>query len=173
VFNMEIILVRHGKADNSEDTMDDTKRSLTPDGRKKLQKTLPSLGLLIKNMDKAQIWTSPLDRAVQTAEIIARLFNLQDIQQYDFIRSGDFAGFTDALAGVKASATIIVVGHEPSLGEWAQQLCGLALPFKKGAAAGISVGKLNPLESELLWFFQPQPIGRLSETLLNNSFHCK
>jgi phosphohistidine phosphatase SixA len=170
---MEIILVRHGKAGNAADNMDDAKRPLTPGGRKKLQQTMPSLRLLVKNLDKAQIWSSPLERAVQSAGILAKLFSIPEIKQFDFIAEGNFTGLTDALESVKASSTIIIVGHEPSLSEWSQQLCGVALPFKKGAAAGLSIGKLNPLESELLWFFQPQPIGRLSETLMNNSFHCK
>lgn len=160
---MEIILVRHGKAGNTADIMDDAKRPLTSGGRKKLEQTMPSLERLVKNLGKAQIWSSPLARAVQTAGIIAKLFSIPEIKQFDFISEGNFAALTEALASEKTSSTIIIVGHEPTLSEWSQRLCGVSLPFKKGAAAGIRVGKQNPLESELLWFFQPQPIGRMNE----------
>ena len=150
---------------------DDARRTLTSEGRKKLHKNLPSLGLLVKNLDKAQIWTSQLDRARQTADILAKIFKVSDVQTCDFIENGDMTALSEALAGVRPSATIIIVGHEPYLSEWSRQLCGLALPFKKGAAAGFKVSGLNPPAAELLWFFQPQPIGRLGETLFSNGLH--
>lgn len=165
---MDIILVRHGKADTTLADQEDARRSLTPDGRKKLHQTMPSLGLLIKNLAKAQIWTSPLDRAIQTGEIIGRLFNLTDTKICDFIGDGDYTAFRSALASEKSSSTIIIVGHEPHLNAWGQQLCGCSLPFKKGSAAAIRITSLEPQAAELLWFFQPQALGRLSENWFSN-----
>ncbi|HAL74892.1 MAG TPA: hypothetical protein DCM45_07395 [Clostridiales bacterium] len=65
---MELILIRHGKAEDRQEMTDDSLRKLTAEGKKRLHKTLPSLGLLVKNIEKAQIWTSPLVRARQAAE---------------------------------------------------------------------------------------------------------
>lgn len=165
---MDIILIRHGKADMNPAEQDDARRKLTPDGRKKLHQTMPSLGLLVKSLDKAQLWTSPLVRAVQTGEIIASVFGVQDVRTADFIGDGDYSAFLAALAVEKVSSTIIVVGHLPHLSDWSQHLCGAALPFKKGSAAAIRISSLEPLEAELLWFFQPQALGRLSENWFSN-----
>jgi phosphohistidine phosphatase len=165
---MDIILVRHGKADMTVSEQEDARRSLTPDGRKKLHKTMPSLGLLVKNLAKAQIWTSPLDRAVQTGEILARLFGLPGTRTCDFIAEGDYAAFLAALSAEKASSIIVVVGHLPHLSDWSQQLCGCSLPFKKGSAAAIRIGSLEPMEADLLWFFQPLALGQLGESWFSN-----
>jgi len=160
---MELVLIRHGKAEEQSEKSEDAKRALSADGKKKLLKTMPSLGLLIKNPGKAQIWTSQLDRATQSADVISKLFNIQEIKHFDFISDGNFSALTDALAKVKPSSTIIVVGHEPYLGNWTQQLCGQTLPFKKGAVSGIKINKFDPLTAELLWFYQPLALGRLAE----------
>jgi phosphohistidine phosphatase len=168
---MELILIRHGQAQAPGENLEDARRTLTSEGRKKLNRTLPSLGLLVKNLGKAQIWSSPLDRAVQTADILARIFHVTDIQRHEFVGSGDFVALCQQLSITRPSSTILIVGHEPHLGDWSRQLCGLQLPFKKGSAAGLKISSLTPLDSELLWFFQPQPFGRLSETLFNNRFH--
>jgi phosphohistidine phosphatase len=168
---MELILIRHGKAEDNPEIIDDNLRKLTPDGKKRLHKTLPSLGLLIRSLDEAQIWTSTLTRAVQTGEIVAKMFGNLDVQQHEFIGSGDYDLLTAALAGVRPSATVIIVGHLPHLSDWSRQLCGVALPFKKGAAACIHMDFSDPAGNELLWFFQPQSLARLGETLLKNSCH--
>ena len=160
---MELILIRHGKAEERSEKAKDAKRDLSADGKKKLLKTMPSLGLLIKNTGKAQIWTSQLDRATQSADVISKLFNIQEVEHFDFISDGNFSALTDALAKMKPSSTVIVVGHEPFLGNWTKQLCGQTLPFKKGAVSGIKINKFDPLTAELLWFYQPQALGRLGE----------
>jgi len=164
---MELILIRHGKAEDRQET-DDHLRKLTAEGKKRLNRTLPSLGLFIRNPDKAQIWTSPLIRAVQTADILARTFGIPDVRQHEFIGDGDYAQLTAALSDVRSSATVIIVGHEPHLSDWSRQLCGVPLPFKKGAAACIHLDLTDMNAGELLWFFQPQPLGRLGETFLKN-----
>jgi len=168
---MELILIRHGKADERQEMTDDSLRKLTAEGKKRLNKTLPSLGLLIKNIDKAQIWTSPLIRARQTADIVARILGVPDIAEHEFISNGEFTDLATALADQRTSAQVILVGHEPYLSEWTQKLCGASLSFKKGATACIQVNPTDLAASELLWFFQPQPLGRLGETLLKNSLH--
>jgi phosphohistidine phosphatase len=163
---MELIMIRHGKAEKQNGNTEDAKRVLTAEGKKKLLKTMPNLGLLIKNLDKAQIWTSNLDRAKQTAAVISDLFGIQNIRYFDFIGDGNFDLLAETLAGEKLSSTVLIVGHEPFLSIWSQQLCGLALPFKKGAATSIRISKLTPLTAELLWFFQPQSIRRLGENIV-------
>lgn len=152
---MEIVLIRHGKAEERSDDRPDESRSLTAEGRRRLEKSLPGYRRFLGRQCPLLIWSSPLLRAVQTAEIIARELQIDEVGQHDFLASGDFSACLKALAGVEADTCLILVGHEPHLGEWSRLLCGLPLPFKKGAAAGFSLASLSPLLSELLWFAQP------------------
>ena len=159
---MELILIRHGKAEERGDPSLDAKRALTPEGRKKLLKSMPGLRSFIEKTDRMLIWSSRLDRAAQTADVLAGIFGTPVIDYHEFISEGVFTDMLEALAAVKPSDTVLVVGHEPYLGLWSQQLCGLTLPFKKGAAAGFSISGLNPPEAELIWFAQPQTLTRMN-----------
>lgn len=160
---MELILIRHGKAEARNDEHDDSTSALTADGRKKLLKTLPALRGLIRNPEKVQIWSSPLTRAAETADIMAGLLGLQLVICHDFVADGNFEALLTALADVKPGETIMVFGHEPTLSIWSQALCGQQLLFKKGAAAGFAIDTLDPVAAELLWFLQPQAMQRLFE----------
>lgn len=165
---MDLILIRHGRAEQPSGKSDDSQRSLTAEGRRKLARSLPSLGLFIRNLEKVQLWSSPMDRAMQTAAVVARLFGIEGIKTCDFAADGDFAALLSALNDIRPSSTVIVVGHEPILSDWSFQLCGLQLPFKKGAAACIRISNLDPIEADLDWFFQPKLLSRMGETLLGN-----
>src|SRR5437762_13257084 len=66
---MEIYLVRHGIAEEGHEKLRDGSRPLTDKGRRRFQKTARAFGKLGRRLDL--ILTSPLVRAVQTAEILA------------------------------------------------------------------------------------------------------
>src|SRR3981189_1223644 len=66
---MEIYLVRHGIAVDGESDGPDAFRPLTGKGRRRFHKTARAFARLGRKLDL--ILTSPLVRAVQTAEILA------------------------------------------------------------------------------------------------------
>ena len=67
---MRILLVRHGQAVEEAPGLGDTGRWLTQKGRKLTRKVARWLAKGGKRRP-ARIWTSPLVRAVETAEILA------------------------------------------------------------------------------------------------------
>src|SRR6185369_5592945 len=67
---MEILLIRHGQAVEAAVGVGDAGRWLTARGRKATRKLARWLAKRGKRRP-ATIWTSPLVRAVQTAEIVA------------------------------------------------------------------------------------------------------
>jgi len=113
------------------------------------------------------IYSSPLVRARQTAEILARqLDGNRDPQLVDGLRPG---GLMDPLLrDVQArhrrpSAVVMLVGHEPDLGRLlAVLLCGdarAALRFKKGGFCRLEVrpGRLRYGRCATLeWFVAPR-----------------
>jgi len=67
---MYLVLLRHAQAKDASDGMDDAERELTKAGRRALRATLPgTLGLLPSN-GRIAVWSSPLVRARQTADIV-------------------------------------------------------------------------------------------------------
>ena len=157
----ELILVRHGKAEDRSDMADDALRALTEPGVKDFRQSLPGLLSLIGAGQNTLVWSSPLRRAAQTAALITDSLGISAAQEYEFIGDGDWKAFSRRLAGVKQSGCLIVVGHQPYLSDWSQSLTGLPLPFKKGSAAGFRLKSLTPLQAELMWFLQPKALRRL------------
>lgn len=157
----ELILVRHGKAEDRGKMTDDAQRALTAQGVKEFRQSLPALINLIDTRQNTLVWTSPLLRAAQTAALITDSLGISEVQEYEFIGDGDWKTLSRRLAGVKQSGNLIVVGHQPYLSDWSQFLTGLTLPFKKGSAAGFRLKSLTPLQAELMWFLQPKALRRL------------
>ncbi len=86
--NLEIVLLRHGIAENRGEDGTDFTRRLTKEGKEKLKKRLPNLKEIISFQESVEIWSSPLLRAKETAEILAKSFNSGEVQYYDFIANG-------------------------------------------------------------------------------------
>jgi len=134
---MDLILLRHGEAEDAADPADDAVRRLTDDGRKKLTGSLPQLRLLLDDKKRLVIWTSPLARARQTAEILRDCLAAQGLRvpkvlpEHEFIASGDWNGFILAAKTLDPASSLVLVGHEPYWGTWSQRLCSCLLPFKK------------------------------------------
>jgi len=163
---MELVLIRHGQAEDRTGDQPDEARNLTDTGRKSLMASMDGYACFLNGLNHPIIWSSPLNRAVQTARLIADHVHVQDICELSCIGTGNLDAFLNALteAGPDLAgddAVLVVVGHEPWLGEWSRQLCGVLLPFKKGAAAGIRLDIQAPFESELLWFVQPRILRRM------------
>lgn len=158
----ELILIRHGKAEEREEGKDERLRILTPKGREELQKILPELrARLAPKMEPSlnlRLCASPLPRALQTAEIIAADLDITEIEQYDWIESGAYAGLQDLLNSLAPSATLAVVGHEPYLNDWSWKLCGLDIPFRKGMALGFRVLSKEPLRAAPVWMILPETL---------------
>jgi phosphohistidine phosphatase len=113
-----------------------------------------------------EIFTSPLVRAKQTADLLASgLSGKPAVKILDALSPGHTP--TSVLAQLARTARrrrIMLVGHEPDLGELAAHLVGAgrALPFKKGGACRIDVESLTSRRAgALTWFVQPKMLRRL------------
>ncbi len=137
--NLEIVLLRHGIAENRGEDGTDFTRRLTKEGKEKLEKRLPNLMEIISYKEGVEIWSSPLLRAKETAEILAKSLNSGEVQYYDFIANGSLDELLKKLVEEEKEKTIFVVGHEPYLGDWSFELSDQSIEFKKGAAAAFKV----------------------------------
>lgn len=152
---MIIILFRHGLAEEAGQLENDAARQLTLTGRRRLAASLPGLRRLLATAGQPQIWSSPLVRAAETAALLAEGFGDVTIRYLDALADGNWTEVKKQLLRTNTSQPVLMVGHEPTLGYWSEQLCGLRLPFKKGSAAAFDQSKNKLNEYELLWFVQP------------------
>ncbi len=162
---MLIVLVRHGIAQELTQNIVDEERNLTTKGVKKFKKAAKGIGKLLEEYDKKHLWTSPFVRAHQTAKIIAETLNISEITTYPFILDGNFSKLSTQIKSGTKFECLIIVGHEPTMSEWSKQLCGIALPFKKGAAAAFSTKEEQFSEGRLLWFHQPKQLIALASVV--------
>ena len=160
-----LYLVRHAiAADRGSEWPDDNKRPLTERGVARFKEAVKGLRRLDVEID--EIFTSPLIRARQTAELLAEgLEGKPPVKVLDALAPGHTsAAVMTQLAKAAKRRRIALVGHEPDLGELAAHLIGAgrALAFKKGGICRIDVGGLNVRRAgSLVWFVPPALLRQL------------
>jgi phosphohistidine phosphatase len=140
MYTGKVFLIRHAHAVEVAPGLGDTGRWLTGKGRK----TMREVGKRLESQGIGTIWTSPLVRAVQTAELLAGMLGLDDsVLAQAALGPGynppDVLRLLDE-QGPKVGA-VALVGHEPQLGQVAALL--LQDPrfpgFRKCGVLGVSV----------------------------------
>lgn len=137
---MEIYLVRHAEALERREGLAEEVRHLTQKGRKQASKQAKRLRKFKVRPDL--IMTSPLVRAVQTAEFIAAQTGMDAVvAAHDSLSFG--AGIDDLVSMIRECGrlkSVMLVGHEPQLSKLAGFLLGYdhTSSFHKGACLSLS-----------------------------------
>ena len=135
---MELYAIRHAIAQElgEKNEFNDHKRALTNDGRSKMREIARGLARLGVRVDL--ILTSPLVRAVETADILAEGLEVKkdEIKQTQHLKPGSLPD--ELFNEIKTSwaSSIALVGHKPDLGDIISRIVagsgGLAAEIKKG-----------------------------------------
>jgi len=161
----ELYLVRHAiAAERGPDWPEDDKRPLTERGIARFTEAVVGLASIETVVD--EIFTSPLVRAKQTADVLsAGLAGSPSVKLLESLAPGHASGDVVAqLARTARRRRIALVGHEPGLGELAAHLIGAARPiaFRKGGVCRIDLEGLPPKRSgALVWCATPKMLRRL------------
>lgn len=124
---MKIYFIRHGEAEIYAD--DDFKRKLTTLGRRKLEVSFTAFANNLKDKRSFKIYSSPLERAKETAEILAKhLDSKYEIKDY---LAG--ARIKDILKTLDENDNYIFVSHEPFISNWIYQLTGEMKIISRGS----------------------------------------
>lgn len=159
----QVVLVRHGVAEDRSAVRDDQERQLTPKGADKIKRIAPGLKKLLDPQLEWQIMASPLARAAQTGLLIGKKLQLP-VRFVAALATGEWSELARQLSKLPACQGVMLVGHEPFLSEWSGLWTGSALPFKKGAAACWRFDEEKPeAKAELRWFVQPAELIRLGK----------
>ena len=166
---MRLLIVRHAIAETREafarSGQDDSLRPLTAEGRKRMRRGARGLRTIVPTIDI--LATSPLVRAVQTAEIVAEAYDgLRIVRVDELSPEKQFPAFLAWLRTQDASGTIAAVGHEPHLSGLASWLLtarsGSFISLKKGSVCLLEFGRdLNAGAAMLLWALAPAQLRAL------------
>jgi phosphohistidine phosphatase len=149
---MQLYFLRHGEADWPNWTKPDDERPLTDFGKKEVRQVARFLNRLKVKPDL--IVSSPLPRALQTAEVAARQLKTK-LRQDEALEPG--FGINELRTVLKRhhSKVLMLVGHEPDFSSVISALTGASLKLSK---AGVALVDIDP-ETEkgrLLWLFPPK-----------------
>lgn len=140
---MKLIIVRHAQAVERSAEIREEERYLTPEGRAFFRKTAETMK--DKGIEPDLILTSPLVRAVQTADILAEAISYDGrLIVADELSPGfGVDGLRQLLETFRDAKEIVIVGHEPDLGDVTASLLSLprGLSFKKGAAVKLKINE--------------------------------
>jgi len=162
---MKVLLVRHAIAlDRETPGLADALRPLTEEGAQRFEKTARGIAALLT---ADVVFASPLLRAKQTAEILARHWPGVTLKESDPLGTGSRIQFEDSLGRLKANTMVAAVGHEPHVSEWTAEWLGAtrgeAFAFKKGGVALIEFdGPVVKRGGRLVFSLAPKALKDLS-----------
>ncbi|AMO21646.1 phosphohistidine phosphatase SixA [Ramlibacter solisilvae] len=126
---MELILWRHAEAEEVAPGADDLRRALTTHGEKQAARV--ALWLDRQLVDSARILCSPALRCEQTVMALGRKYKVRE----ELAPGGSPDALLAAARWPDSRQPVLIVGHQPLLGETAAHLLGVdgrGLTIRKG-----------------------------------------
>ena len=144
---MDLILWRHAEAQDQMDGGDDMARALTHRGEKQAARMA---GWLDRQLPEgARILVSPARRTEQTALALERKYKIRP----ELAPNGTVEQLLEVAQWPHGKATVLLVGHQPTLGQTISRLLGLnasECAVKRGA----------------VWWLRNRKRGALSQTVV-------
>jgi phosphohistidine phosphatase len=159
---MDLLVIRHAIAADPGGYADDAARPLTPEGKKKMRQIVRGLRSSVSTIDV--LATSPLTRAVETAEIVSTEYEgIAPVVVPALAPGHPPAAVAQWLDSQRRHDVVAVVGHEPGLSclvSWL--LAGSERSFielKKGAICRLAFpGAVAAGSATLIWALAPSQL---------------
>lgn len=167
---MDLLIVRHADAGDPKQfgaaTHTADLRPLSNKGRKQMRTAALALRELVPSCDT--IASSPLKRAVQTAELLCAAYGLESPQTTEALVPGAaLAEFEQWATQFGDTECIAIVGHEPHLSTLVTWLMtatqGSRIAMKKGSACFLEFnGPVRAGSGTLRWLLTPRLLDALA-----------
>jgi phosphohistidine phosphatase len=160
---MELYFLRHGLAvDPGQWEGDDFERPLTEEGQRRMKAEAKAIARLGLKPD--YILTSPLKRALQTAQIVSDCLAAEGLIRKSALvedkRLSSGFGMPELEAMMQTysnTRAIMLVGHEPDFSKVIGQLIGNGrVVCKKGGLARVDLFDAPTLAGDLVWLIPPK-----------------
>ena len=167
---MIVYVMRHAEAVEESDSLKDEWRYLTENGRSSAEKVSSAIAKIGR---KARLTiTSPLTRAVQTAEIVTEKAGIKKmvVASELLLPGAGIDALVTHLKNCKDDKRVMLVGHEPQLGSLVAILLGHGdeqISLKKGACVAL---ELDPDKAEPARFLRYLVPGKKKISSLKKAF---
>jgi phosphohistidine phosphatase len=158
---MDLLILRHAKAGDRSEGKPDDARTLTKKGIRDIRRV--SRWMIRSGSLPDVIVTSPLARAKETAEILARSISFDgDVALWEELRPEQpSSAVVDRLSELGEGSLPLLVGHEPQLSSLVASLIGAGsdarIRLEKGGIARIRNIPMHPGGTgELQWLLTPR-----------------
>jgi len=167
---VELYILRHGEAGKRIPSgSKDSERPLTVAGQEEIVEIARALAKLNVGFDF--VATSPLKRARQTAETVARVLKVKkgSMEEWNELKpEGKRAELYRKLSQFKSESSVLAVGHEPYLSTMVSEIVfdGGAgrIVLKKAGLAKITVTAFQPrARGELRWLLTPKHLKKVAK----------
>jgi phosphohistidine phosphatase len=158
---MKLYVMRHGPAEDQSTSGRDADRALTQPGRDRVRSVAKAL--LEEREGPDAILSSPLVRALQTAEIVAASVKLTEganlLTRRELEPAGAAINLVAELRG-RAAKRVMIVGHEPDLSSLVGELLGHVMPrpMTKAMVVGLQVASEGDLSARLRFILEPKSL---------------
>lgn len=161
----QLYLVRHAIAvKHGTEGIVEEERPLTAEGRERMRQGVQGMKRI--KVEPEVILSSPLVRAVQTAEILQNILSDKKDElipveiEKTLLPGADLDDFLKKLKG-RVEARVMLVGHEPSMSSWVQSLLSCDPPgsirLKKGSLCHLELTWVGSRPfAELVALLQPR-----------------
>lgn len=172
---VNLLVIRHAIAERREAFSrtgeDDSQRPVTASGRKRMEQCVKGLRRLVPEIHS--LATSPLTRAVQTADIVAAVYGtVVPVQLEHLAPGGERRAVLSWIQMQPDGSTVAVVGHEPDLGAMVSWLLSSAgrqfVQLKKGGACLLTWGPhVTAGDADLVWLLTSGQLRRIGKRKKN------
>ncbi len=156
---MRLYFFRHAIAEDADDQTPDEQRALTDEGiarTKRAAQLFKPLGI-----KPDHIYTSPLVRAKQTAEIVGEVLGIE-VEERAEVGPGFSIAAVETLTRELGNEEVLFVGHEPDFSTTITSLTGGRVTMKRGGLARVEVISRRPMLGQLIWLIAPKVFEQLS-----------
>jgi phosphohistidine phosphatase len=151
----QLWLLRHGEAE-PHGTRPDAERELTDRGRDQSRAAGRALAALGVEVHLAL--TSPKARALETARLACDVLGVEPVEHGPLAEGFDAGEALALLGSAGADQRVLVVGHEPDLGQVVHDLTGARIDLKKGGVAAV---RMDGARGELVALLRPRELDRI------------
>lgn len=134
----DLLLIRHAEAEEQSLPQGDATRRLTAHGEQQAH-ALASVFRGFSLPPDTELWYSPKERTRQTAAALQSVLPKLPAIAQPALADGDFP-MLQAEWEARGISALILVGHQPFLGDWTALLTGVHLPVSKASLIWLRQG---------------------------------
>jgi phosphohistidine phosphatase len=162
---VRLLIVRHAIAvERGTPGIPDDERRLTKEGVRRFRRAAAGVVRILPRPDL--LLTSPLPRARETAEILAKAWGHSKPRASSTLVGGSLEEVAKVVGNVRAGALVVIVGHEPHVSAWLARLVGgdhsERTTFRKGGCALVECPGALHEGGSLVFFLPPRILRRLA-----------